>query len=150
LQRSADDPSHPIVFEPVTNEFHITHDESKAISIVYHCPFCGGAAPKSKRHLLFAVIPPEEEKRLAQLLAPITTLRAALNHLGKPAIDNPSGAGTFTPERDGCPPIKQHHRTLLYDNLSPVANVHFTERLDGTAMWQLFGKYVGPPNSNLK
>ena len=108
--------------------------------VIYHCPFCGGAAPKSKRALLFHVIPPEEERRLSAILGGITTLRAAIRKLGKPDDDNPRGTGVQYPEHRGRPPTMQWFRTLRYDNLSKVAAVHFTERGDGRASWSLHGK----------
>ncbi|MFI5381320.1 MAG: hypothetical protein ACHRHE_18640 [Tepidisphaerales bacterium] len=146
LQRAADDPRLPIVFDPQTGEFHFTYREpgsqGPSTLVIYHCPFCGGAAPQSKRHLLFAAIPPEEEDRLSKLLASVKTIRSALKRLGKPERDDPSGTRIGQDEADGNPPVVQHHRTLIYERLSEVADVCITERADGGASWQLIGKYV--------
>ena len=147
LQRAADDPRLPIVFDPLTCEFHFRYSEAAggvaATLVIYHCPFCGGAAPKSKRHLLFAVIPPDEEERLARLLVPVRTIRGALRRLGKPERDDPSGT-SVTVEGASGDPIVRRHRTLVYEHLSAVADVWITERSDGAVSWQLQGKYVGP------
>lgn len=144
LQRVADDPSLPIEFDPLVGEYQFKFGEPPATLVIYHCPFCGGAAPKSKRDLLFAVIPPDEEQRLADLLAPVATLRAALKRLGKPERDDPAGTRTQTSEDGDRPPTRKRHRTLVYEQLSSVADVWITESPDGRAHWQLIGKYVGP------
>jgi hypothetical protein len=144
LRRAADDPALPIVFHRPTGEFHFQYQqaESEGYStlIIFHCPFCGGAAPRSKRPLLFHVIPPDEERRLTRLLAGITTVRGALRKLGPPEYDNPRGTGLETPERPGRGPTKQWYRALCYQKLSKVADVWFTERGDGRASWYLQGK----------
>jgi hypothetical protein len=144
LRRAADDPRQPIVFDKLTGEFHFQYRENDASGfstlIIYHCPFCGGAAPKSKRSLLFHVIPPDEEHRLFALLDGITSIRAAIRKLGKPDDDNPRGISMETPQRGGHAPTKQWFRTLRYEKLSKVANVCVTERADGRASWRLQGK----------
>jgi hypothetical protein len=144
LRRAADDPGQPIVFDRPTGEFHFRYREGEADGystlVIYHCPFCGGAAPKSKRALLFHVIPQDEERRLTRLLEGITTVRGALRKLGEAEYDNPRGAGVESPERAGRAPTKQWYRTLRYEKLSKVADVWFTERGDGRASWSLRGK----------
>jgi hypothetical protein len=112
--------------------------------VIYHCPFCGGAAPKSKRELLFAIIPPHEEQRLAVLLGSVRTLRSALKRLGKPERDDPWGTLKQTSEDGDRPPTRTRHRTLVYERLSSVADVWITESTDGLAHWELTGKYLGP------
>src|SRR5215210_8020641 len=129
LRRVADDPAQPIVFEKRTGEYHFrwfeSDDHGYSTLIIYHCPFCGGAAPKSKRALLFHVIPPDEERRLASLLKDVSTIRGALRKLGVPEYDNPRGTAVETPERPGRAPTKQWYRTLRYERLSEVADVWF-------------------------
>ena len=118
LDRAADDPAVPIAFDERTDEFQFRYDElgseGPSSLILYHCPFCGGAAPPSRRHLLFAVIPPDR--------------------------DDPAGTRVTTPESDGSPPITRHHRTLTYERLSDVATVRIHERPDRRAAWDLTGK----------
>ena len=103
LQRSADDPNNPIVFDADTGEYHFTYREpdchGPSTLVIYHCPFCGGAAPESKRQLLFAVIPAEEDQRLAELLGPVRTIRGALKRLGKPQRDDRFGRRVVRAER---------------------------------------------------
>ena len=144
LKRAADDSRQPIVFDKLTGEYHFRYREGGANGfstlVIYHCPFCGGAAPKSKRALLFHVIPPDEERRLTHLLDGVKSIRAAIRKLGKADDDNPRGAGVQMPERGGRAPTTQWFRTLRYEKLSKVADVWITERADGLASWRLQGK----------
>ena len=146
LRRMADDPVRPIVFDDATGEYHFQYrsddGEDSACLVIYHCPFCGGAAPISKRALLFHVIPPDEEKRLSGLLEGIGSLEEAIRKLGKPDVDDPRGMEVRSDEASDRPPTTQWHRTLQYWNLSEVAEVWFTERSDGRAHWQLQGKAI--------
>jgi hypothetical protein len=144
LKRAADDARQPIVFDKLTGEYHFQYREGDANGfstlILYHCPFCGGAAPKSKRASLFHLIPPDEEGRLTKLLDGVTSIRGAIKKLGKADDDNPRGTGVQMPERAGRAPTMQWFRTLRYEKLSKVADVWVTERADGRASWRLQGK----------
>jgi hypothetical protein len=144
LRRAADDPVLPIVFHRRTGEYHFRYRDGEAeddsVLVIYHCPFCGGAAPKSKRASLFHVIPPEEVARLTRLLDGITSMRAALRRLGRPETDDPHGWRVDVPEGGGRPPKTRWLRSLHYEKLSDVANVWITERGDGRVSWQLVGK----------
>ena len=53
LQRAADDPDSPIVYDPQLNEYDFEYPspcgpreygKASAYLMIYHCPFCGGAA----------------------------------------------------------------------------------------------------------
>ena len=150
LDRAADDPAVPIAFDGRAGEFQFRYGEpggdGPSSLILYHCPFCGGAAPPSRRHLLFAVIPRDEEDRLADLLRPVKTLRSAIRRLGTPDRDDPAGTRVTTPESAASPPTTRHHRTLTYDRLSDVATVRIRERPDGRAAWDLSGKPINRIN----
>lgn len=139
LQNAADDPRNPIAFDADTGEYQFQHDGANLV--IYHCPFCGGAAPDSKRHLLFAQIPAEEESRLAKLLHGIETIDDALQQLGSPDFEGTSI--TKFPEEENKAPRIQHHRDIRYHHLSDVAEIWITERPDGKIFWQLQGKYLG-------
>lgn len=147
LQQAADDPDNPIVFHERTGEFHFTYQEpdheGRSMLVIYHCPFCGGAAPESKRALLFAVIPRSEEERLAEILMPIKTIKDALESLGTPDFDGFIGSRQY--ERDDQPPTREHRRQIRYERLSEIADVWIDESRDGRAFWQLQGKYLGKP-----
>lgn len=145
LQRVADDAENPIAFDERTSEYQFRYQEpgSEGLSdlVIYHCPFCGGAAPASKRALLFTSIPRAEAARLAEILQPIETIHDALQQFGPPDVDDCST--TLRPELDGQPPSVEPHRDIRYSNLSDVADIWITERADGSVRWHLQGKYVG-------
>jgi len=154
LEHAADDPRSPIVYDVELNEYHfeqpIPHgDESrevgKAVWSIYHCPFCGGAAPKSRRESLFAVISPEEASRLYKLLGRLKTLDEAIRTLGPPDDDDPHGLTEKQPARQGKAPMVESFRTLRYSGLSTTVDVHFTDTRTGGIHFWLQGKYVGPP-----
>ena len=144
LQESADDPSNPIVFDKLAHEFQIecrdTRGRSQGILVIYHCPFCGGAAPKSKRDLLFHKISVFEESRLSELLKPIETISDALQVFGVPDLDDYERSSQ--PEDGNTPPLTNFFRVIRYFGLSDVAVVCLSERSDGRVFWQLQGKPI--------
>jgi hypothetical protein len=149
LANAADDPRIPIFFDERTHEYQYTYQESECSGlstlVIYHCPFCGGTAPASKRHLLFHVIPHEEEDRLAAMLSPIRTIREALERLGSPDHDDPQGEIRREQETDESPSSMRWFRALTYRCLSSAADVRITERDDGTVYTVLQGKPIGDP-----
>lgn len=154
LAHAADDPRSPIVFDPKLNEYNFEYtspcsDEAcavgKAYLRIYHCPFCGGAAPESKRNLLFAVISPEEQRRLNELLSGIKSVEDAFRVLGTPDHDDPHGLTVQQREREGTAPTRRSYRSLTYSQLSDTAEVILTDyRADGVHV-ALQGKYIGLP-----
>lgn len=147
LQHAADDPDAPIVFDERMNEYHyvyqVSGEKGPAQLTIYHCPFCGGAAPGSKRQLLFHVISTEEKDRLADILVPLRSLREVVETLGAPDVDDPVGMYEQHGESDNAPSKVVPCRMLTYRSLSNVAEVHVYERPDGTIGWGLSGKYHG-------
>jgi hypothetical protein len=157
LEHEADDPRSPIVYDPKLNEYNFEYpspcgdgscDAGKASMRIYHCPFCGGAAPESKRGLLFAVIPPEEESRLYKLLGRVKTLDEAVQAFGPPDQDFPHGHMERRPEQEGTAPTVECFRTLWYANLSETAGVSIVESRTGGIHFWLQGKYLGPPSDD--
>lgn len=144
LRNAADDPANPIAFDARTNEFQFNYrddqDQCPATLIIYHCPFCGGAAPKSKRDQLFAAIPADEEARLANLMKPIETIDDAIDALGNPDFDGYTEHRC--PEEIETPPSTEYLREIRYHGLSEVADVWITERPDGKIHWRLQGKQL--------
>jgi hypothetical protein len=143
LQCEAEEPESPILFDAETREYHFACGGN--VLVIYHCPFCGGAAPPSQRPLLFAAIPAQEQERLARLLRPVRSVRSALKRLGKPDADDPGGVRTTDKRGGDHQPALKFHRLLVYERLSPVADVWIIEWADRSVHWQLMGKYIGPP-----
>ncbi len=147
LQRAADNPAVPIIFDERTNEYHFVYQEpgadGPASLNIYHCPFCGGAAPSSTRCRLFHVISAEEQRRLAELLVPMQSISDIVETLGAPDQDDPVGMCGLLDESDGAPSEVVPCRVLTFKTLSGVADVRVYERPDGTIGWSLLGKYIG-------
>jgi hypothetical protein len=143
LQRAADDPDNPIVFDEQAGEYQFTYQgegEGLSMLVIYHCPFCGGAAPESKRELLFEDIPREEAERIALILHSIHSLDDAIKSFGAPDFD---GFTTIHEhEKDNAPPSLKCSRQIRYERLSTVADVWIVEHPNGKAWWQLQGKPI--------
>jgi hypothetical protein len=150
LHNRAVEPENPIEFDEATNEFQLKYfdnqDNCPAMLVIYHCPFCGGAAPKSKRNLLFATISRSESLRLAEIVSPIKTIIDAVNTLGAPDLDGHSTSSSTG--GDSTPPSIEYHREIRFHRLSEVANVVITERQDGTVWWRLDGKSLNVPRDD--
>lgn len=136
LTRCAKDPSSPITWDERLNEFHITyrHEASTGELMVYHCPFCGGATPPSRRGDLFHEVTAEEERRLNDLSAEIKTVADCLQRLGAPDQDLAEGMATETDGR------RETFRTLWYRNLSSTVDVIFVVQANGNVWSSLSGK----------
>jgi hypothetical protein len=125
LERSADDPESPLVFDAKTNEFQIIKETGHGRSelIVRYCFSCGGSAPVSKRGQLFAWVSGEEKIRLARLCADIRTIEDAARSFGAPDDDYPMM--TEATSEDGRRE-STIHRSIVYSGLSETADVRFT------------------------
>jgi hypothetical protein len=124
LENAANDPHVPVVFDRDLNEYHITRGgELGGSMLIYHCPFCGGSAPKSARDELFATITHEEMHRLQELTRNIHTVPEMLAKLGTPDEDLQSGQGHTISAGDGEAPRTEFFRTLRYTQLSDSAVV---------------------------
>ena len=154
LEHAADDSRSPIVYDAKLNEYNFEYpsprgagkDETVKGSLrIYHCPFCGGAAPESKRGLLFAVIPSEETRRLYKILGSIETLDQAIQIFGPPDDDNPRGLTETQPEREGTAPTIETFRTIRYFGLSETADVIIAETRTGGVHFWLQGKHLAEP-----
>ena len=92
--------------------------------MIYHCPFCGGRAPKSRRASLFHRITHAEQQRLCELTESMRTIRDVTAAFGKPDFDQPVGMVVTSPERNGKPESTQSYPVMIYTKLSEIADVH--------------------------
>ena len=145
LQNAADDPNLPIEFDEKLNEFHLVYGNKGQFNL-YHCFFCGGKAPDSKRYLLFATLSDEERHRLIKLTKSLKTLGETIATLGEPDRDDDAGAIVGFPETEDSPPKEQAYRVLVYENLSDVANVNVTVYPNERVGVWFVGKYIGDKN----
>ena len=122
LAKLADDPKHPVEFDPRLNEYHITRKDEGGYSLIYFCPFCGGSAPKSKRAQLFHTLTDTERQRLCDVTKNLRTVQDVTSAFGEP--DTRSDMVVTTPKTKGMPETTQSYPVMTYTKLSDIANVH--------------------------
>ena len=130
LEQQANHPDSPIRFDSKLNEYHFIHPTStggEAKMMIYHCPFCGGRAPKSRRDELFDRLTHAEQHRLCELTKSMRTIQDVAAAFGEPDIRQAIGMVVTTPERDGKPEMTQSYPVMIYTKLSEIANVHVTD-----------------------
>jgi len=112
-----------IEFDPELNEFNIvSRTDSRVVKTrIYHCPFCGGTTPESRRGNHFLDLSDEEIARLYGLFSEFTSLTDVLSAFGPPdddiSIEIPEVL--ISPPNPGSP-----LRDLIYRQLSETGNVH--------------------------
>ena len=148
LERAAEEPDCPVVFDPELKEYNIENRRTRSRWNIYHCYFCGGAAPRSKRASLFATIPERERERLTHLTSGFADFGEVLARFGKPDEDMAVGTASIRDATDAAGPTVTPYRTLRYYGLSKVANVEFVDYGPKHGVRaSLQGKYIGPPRS---
>ena len=131
LENAAAEPSFPVVFDDATGEYQIVlSSEFGGRAPIYHCPFCGGSAPESKRDELFEHISSDEMHRLNQLTDGVRNVADAIAKLGQPEEDLANGHSETPRAKEGEAPRTQWFRTLRYSNLSKTAIVDAVVRVD--------------------
>lgn len=147
LENGASDPNTPIRFDPDLNEYSIMYSwgyEDYGSMCIYHCPFCGGRTPQSRRQQLFAEVPESEYERLRELTKGIVSVDDAIQILGSPSRDDarPLPPGYTAPtDRDGN--SKWPVRALTWSELSEVADVQLCELADSSTQLIYVPKYTG-------
>jgi hypothetical protein len=144
LERYAAQGDKPILFDKRTNEFSFRYptEYGDAQIVIYHCPFCGGATPRSTRDKLFAVVSDTEAHRLNELLSDINTIDEAIQKFGLPDNDFRGGTRVTHEEKDGNPPTTNFYRRVVYRNLSDTTEVHLTDYNRERVDIELQGKYL--------
>ena len=138
-EKTSDGPTleRAVRFDPSTNEFTI-HAGGMAYRI-YHCLFCGGAAPAALPRTDYATITYEEEARIASVMDSIRSLEEAQAKLGQP--DTQDVDVRIYKEADGKQKAERL-RQLVYKRLSPLAEVWITENSDRTIAYALQSKRI--------
>lgn len=129
LERQANHPDSPIRFDAKLNEYHFIHrtnEGGEAMMMIYHCPFCGGRAPKSRRADLFHRLTHAEQRRLSELTKDMRTVQDVTAAFGEPEIKQPIGLVTVTHERGGKPETTESYPVIIYTKLSETADVRVT------------------------
>jgi hypothetical protein len=143
LEDAAADPYIPISFDVALNEYHIEHKGRDGHMMIYHCPFCGGRPPTSRRDRLFARVTVHEHAKLLDLTKDIRTLEDAIRTFGTPDSDMPQGTRAISRYSEEKPQIAESYRTLRYEKLSDTADVSIVDELRDKVRVQIYGKYIG-------
>jgi hypothetical protein len=146
LETWSAEPGSPLVFDETLNEYQIRyeHGSTRCEMRVRHCPFCGGAAPRSKRASMFAHITSAETQRLLALTKDLRTVADAIERFGPPDEDLAGGFTTNTREKGLQPPTVSSYRTLRYKQLSETADVTLVDYGPERGLHTtLTGKYLG-------
>jgi hypothetical protein len=138
LERLSKEPTAPIEFDATMNEYHIVGTNGFQ-SMIYHCPFCGGRTPESRRDDFFMHITHAEMKRLNMLTGHLKTLEEVLAAFGPPDYDNPTGTGVTKDDETGRP-VTKYYRTLTYTGLSSAANVNVEVHVDDRVQFSFMPK----------
>lgn len=148
LDRAAKDKMMPVVFDELMNTYHLLHNEGRGRSIFYHCPFCGGKAPKSLSPTYWTGVSHEESYRLQQLTKGIKTPEELFSTFGEPDEDYEIGCRRTSPGSEHEPPeTVLGPRRVVYKGLSDTVDVHVTIDRYDHLRFAYTGRYVGPRRS---
>ena len=126
LALAINDPSSGVVFDRENNRICLTHGQSEYP--LYHCPGCGGAFPDSSEPVWVPIVPPEEFKRVEQLVAGLQEVNAIISRLGPPDYDVVTHSFIA---RDG---------RYVRDESRPVRNIEYYRHSD----WLAIEFYIRP------
>lgn len=138
LRHQAANPDVPIQYDPRLNEYHIVGTLS--LTMIYHCPFCGGRAPKSLRPFQFHYLPETERQRLENLVSGLDSLESIVSKLGAPTIDLDPGKPSGGESADGNPAAPDPFRELRYEALSDSADLTVQVRRSGAVQCTISAK----------
>ena len=147
LESTAAEPNGLILFDDRMGEYQLRRPDGTGAGPIYHCLFCGGAAPKSKRATLFARVTWAETSRLKRLTRGISSVQQALERLGPPKQDLAEGLTIQTPGSDTQAPTTTSYRVVRWDKLSDTADVDLIDYGVRGIKFTFVGKYLGDQNS---
>jgi hypothetical protein len=120
---------------------------------VYHCPFCGGLLPHSRKPIWYPQLTDNERVRLEQLVEGITTAEEAIQRIGPPDYDalvdvddlnvQYSGGGLAKLWTDS-EELPKKCRNVKYYNLSETADIEFYFYVDDVADYRIEVKFISP------
>lgn len=128
---------HPLRFDPSTNEYFF--NAGGMTYRIYHCILCGGAAPTALPRSDFATITFDEEARIASMMDSVNSLEDVDAKLGKP--DRHDVDIRIYKDADGKQKAERL-RQVVYNRLSPLAELWITENSDRTITYYLQSKRI--------
>jgi hypothetical protein len=111
--------------------------------MIYYCPFCGGSTPKSRRSSFFAHVTQEEEMRIYELFEGIHSVAEVKARFGPPDDEKEFGSAVRTKEQKGKPEHGEVFCTMIYKNLSPVADIYFEIGANESVKGSWIQKHLG-------
>ena len=142
LEKASKEPEHPIRWDEEMNEYYIAVGNSGHM-MIYYCPFCGGRTPESRRSSPFAHVSEEEAFRIYQLFGGLRTVSDIKARFGLPDEEQETGCAVEHPESQGEPGYGTVFRTMIYKDLSPVADVVFEIGMNDSVYGKWVQKYIG-------
>ena len=136
------EPENSVRFDESTGEYEFVTPSGGKLNI-YHCPFCGGAMPRSRRAELFAYVSEAEVARLDELTANLRSVDEAVRVFGPPERDMAAGMRERTPARGGQPPRVASYRVLTFSRLSETADVQLIDCGPDDIRFSYVGKHLG-------
>lgn len=112
---------------------------------VYHCPFCGGLLPHSRKPIWYPRLTDDERARLQQLVEGIATAEEAIRRLGPPDYD--ALIDVYESINDSLvhnEELSTKCRNVEYYNLSEHANIEFYFHVDYGVEYRLEIKPISP------
>jgi hypothetical protein len=143
LQRESADPSSPVQYDDRLQEYRLAH-RNGGYSLIYHCPWCGGAVSRSRRERDFAVLTGNEVQRLEMVTSGVHTPEQAVEVFGSPAVERQRGWIVHLPPTATEPGRVESYRTMTFTHLSPVADVVLVDFGERGIKWQYLPRYIGP------
>jgi len=143
LEAAAAEPNSMILYDERMCEYQFNRRDGSDSGPIYHCPFCGGATPKSKRATFFARVTWAETARLKKLTSGITTVEEAIGRFGTPQHDRAEGITIQTPASDSEPSKTTSYRMITFTRLSETADVALIDYGVKGIKFTFQGKYLG-------
>ncbi len=147
------EPENSVRFDELTGEYHFVTPTGGQLTM-YHCPFCGGVMPRSKRAELFAYVSEAEVARLDNLTRNLQSVEEAVRVLGSLDHDMAGGLRVRSPARGRRPPRVASYRVLTFTRLSDTADVELADCSPEGIRFSFRGKYLGrgkgPQNNRMQ
>src|SRR4051812_7583463 len=90
LEHASKEPDHVIRWDERMNEYYIAVGNGGRM-MIYYCPICGGAMPKSRRSSMFAHVSDREQERIFELFKGIRTKADVIARFGPPDVEREFG-----------------------------------------------------------
>ena len=136
------EPENSLRFDEAKREYTFITQNGGALDI-YHCPFCGGVMPRSRKTAPFAYVSDAEVSRLVELTRNLKSVDQAIRALGRPDRITARGLRVRTPPKGRRPPRVKDYRVLTFTKVSDTADVELADGGPEGISFSFCGKYLG-------